>query len=444
MKKIRIGSGAGYSGDRLEPALELIKYGNLDYIIFECLAERTIALAQQQKLENPDLGYNPFFERRMRKIIPLCKKYGVKVITNMGAANPEKALEVAVDIAKEADIEMKFAAVSGDDILEKLPKYLDNDVIEFEGTARDIEENIVSANAYIGAEGIIDALEANADVIITGRVSDPALVVGPLLYEFKNTDNDFIGKAIMTGHLLECAAQITGGYFADPGYKEIEQPWNLGYPIAEFSADGAVVISKLENTGGVINLQTCKEQLIYEIHNPAEYVTPDGIADYTTVKMTQLEVDKVEITGATGHGVPEKLKVSIGYKDGYIGEAEISYGGENSLEKARLAAQIIEHHIKHSEYQFDETRVDYIGYNSLYRDHLSSPRGFSTETRLRIAVRTVSLDAAQYIGDEIEALYTTGPAGGGGVTRNVTPVMSIASILIPRNEVNQSIKLGES
>lgn len=445
MKKIRIGSGAGYSGDRLEPALDLMNNGELDYIIFECLAERTIALAQQQKLKSPDTGYNPFFKYRMRKILPLCQKNKVKIITNMGAANPIAALNEAVLIAKELGLNLKFAAVTGDDVTDRLNRYNDSPIIEFDGKVNDIKSKIISANAYIGAEGITSALNQGADVIITGRVSDPALVVGPLVYEFGNNSDDFIGRAIMTGHLLECAAQITGGYFSDPGYKDVPDLWNLGYPIAEFDATGTVVISKLKNTGGVIDLRTCKEQLIYEIHNPAEYITPDGIADYTTVQMRQIAVNEVEVSGAIGHGKPKSLKVSLGYKDGYIGEGEISYGGSNALEKAKLAASIIEHHIADSEYCFNEVRIDYIGYNSLFGDKLSpSENNNFPEIRLRIAARTEDEEAAKYIGDEVEALYTTGPSGGGGATRTSTDIISIASILIPRKEVEQKVTIRES
>lgn len=445
MKKIKIGSGAGYSGDRLEPAIDLIERGELDYIIFECLAERTIAIAQEEKLSNPSKGYNPLFEYRMKEVIPKAFNNKVKVITNMGAANPIAALKKAVEISKENNLKgIKIAAVLGDDIGTDINKYLNYEILEFKKNLKSIEDKIVSANVYVGADGIVEALEKGADIVITGRVSDPALVIGPLKYEFNWKSNDLLGTAIMTGHLLECAAQVTGGYFADPGYKDVSDLWNIGFPIAEISNTGEVIITKLENTGGIVNLQTCKEQLIYEIHNPAEYITPDGIADYTEITMEQVGNDRVKIIGAKGKGEPKNLKVSIGYKDCFIGEGEISYGGSGALNRAKLSEEILKKRFELLNLDIEEIMFNYIGVNSLYGDKLNQLKQDEfNEVRLRVSCRTKTFESAKKIGEEVEALYTCGPAGGGGVTQSARAVMSIASIFIPREDVSYEVILEE-
>lgn len=423
MKKIRIGSGAGYAGDRIEPAVELMEKGNLDYIIFECLAERTIAIGQQDKMKDPTKGYNQLLEARMRKILKLAKDNHIKVITNMGAANPVAAAEKTAEIAKELGVSgLKIAYVTGDDITPQIEKYYDNDVLELDCKLGDIKESILSTNVYLGAEGIIEALENGADIVITGRVSDPALSIGPLVHEFGwniKDDADKMGQATLVGHLLECAGQVTGGYYADPGYKDVPDLDRLGFPLIEIDETGKFVVTKVEGSGGLVCEDTCKEQMIYEIHNPERYLTPDTVADFSHVTFTQVGKDRVEAAHATSHGKPETLKVSVGYKDCFIGEGEISYGGMNCMNRAKLAADIVEKRLKLVGVEMEEFRIDYIGYNSLYKSKISdqyAPDVFP-EIRLRVSGRTKDKANATLIANEVEALYTNGPAGGAGATR---------------------------
>ncbi|SNT20519.1 Protein of unknown function [Anaerovirgula multivorans] len=450
MKKIRIGSGAGYAGDRLEPALELMEKGNLDYIIFECLAERTIAIAQEQKIKNPDKGYNGLLEYRMDKVLPLCVEKRVKVITNMGAANPQAAAAVIKRMAEEKGIErLKIASVLGDDIYGDIEKYMDYDVLELETKLENIKDQIVSANVYIGADGVVEALTNGADIVVTGRIADPALVLAPIMHEFGWTSEEYdkIGKGIMIGHLLECAGQITGGYFADPGYKDVSELWKLGFPIAEIDENGEVVITKVEGSGGRVTTQTCKEQLIYEIHDPAAYVTPDGIADYSNITMKEIAPDRVEVKGAVGREKPDTLKVSIGYRDCYIGEGEMSYGGSGAYERAKLAGEIVKKRLEYTGVNIEELRIDYIGINSLYKDQISDAmfenRSACKEVRLRVSGRTAERSDAVKIGNEVEALYTNGPAGGGGATQGVKEIISIASIFVPREDIKIEVNYEE-
>lgn len=450
MKKVRIGSGAGYSGDRLEPALEVIEKGNLDYVIFETLAERTIAIAQQSKLKDPTKGYNGLLEYRMENVLPLALEKDVKIITNMGAANPVSAMKVVKEIAEKQGLTgLKIAAVLGDDIYDSIEDYMDYDILELDGKLEAIENQIISANVYMGSEGIIEALENGANVIITGRCSDPALVVAPLAYEFgwSLDDIDNIGRSVMVGHLLECGGQITGGYFADPGFKDVKEPWKLGFPIAEVSENGDTEISKVDGSGGTINRHTAIEQLLYEIHDPSAYITPDGVADYTEVVMDETGEDKVLVTGGKGKVKPETLKVSIGYRDGFIAEGEISYGGSNALERAKLAAEIVEKRLDIIGSEYEELRVDYIGVNSLYKDKISNKMITNAtdvkDIRLRIAARTKTRSEATKIVNEVETLYTNGPAAGGGATKNIKEIIAVCSIFIPRDKVNSTVVYEE-
>lgn len=450
MKKIRIGSGAGYGGDRVEPAIEIMRKGNVDYIVFECLAERTIALAHEQMLKDPDKGYNELLEYRMERVLPLCKEKGIRIITNMGAANPVSAAKVTARLAQALGVHgLKIAAVTGDDVHDLLPKYLNNEVLETGKKLVELKDKIVSANAYIGVDGILKALEEGADIVIAGRVADPALFLAPIRYEFgwNPDDYDRIGKGILAGHMLECSSQVTGGYFADPGYKDVPELWNIGFPIAEISENGDFIITKLEDAGGMVTPATCKEQIVYEIHDPSNYFTPDGIADYSGISVEEIGKDCVRVTGATGRRGNGLYKVSVGYKDCYIGEGEISYGGLGAYERAKLAGDIIQKRLEYRGIEIEELRIDFIGINSLFKEPLSTDlhggSSFENEVRLRVAARTLSWAMAEQIGNEVEALYLNGPAGGGGARKYVRDIVSVASIFIPKDEIDINVVYEE-
>ena len=329
-ESIRIGCGAGFSGDRLDPSLVLVEQGNLDYLVLECLAERTIALAQKRKLQDPSLGYDPLLERRITLLLDALVNKKVVLITNMGAANPVAAAEKIVEIARSRNHHIKVVAVTGDDVFENIR----GDEIALEtGAPLSDSGKMISANAYLGASGIVEALRLNPDIIITGRVADPALFLGPMIHTFQwETENfDLLGKGTVLGHLMECAGQLTGGYFADPGKKDVPDLSNLGHPIMEVYADGSGVTSKVKGTGGIINLQTAKEQLLYEVLNPHQYYTPDVIADFTTVHLEEIGINEVWVTGGTGRNRPDTYKVSVGYQAFYLGEGEITYAGTHAI-----------------------------------------------------------------------------------------------------------------
>lgn len=443
MKKIRIGSGAGYAGDRIEPALNLIKEGDLHYIIFECLAERTIALAQKEKASNPNKGYNNLLEYRMKKVIPLLKEHPVKIVTNMGAANPYEAAKKTKQICEENGLsDLKIAYILGDDIYNQLINYKDYRTIESGNTLKDLEGSIISGNAYIGAQSIVDALRSGADIIITGRASDPSLTVGPLMYEFSKefTDYNFLAKASVAGHLLECGAQVTGGYYANLGNKKVDDLWNIGFPIIEFDENGSMTVEKLKNTGGLLSTDTVKEQLIYEIHDPKNYLTPDVIVDFSNIEV-QKQDDKISIFGIVGKKNSGKLKVSVGYDAGYIAEGEISYGGSECLKLAELASEVVERRIEMKKLNFEEIRTDYIGINSLYSFYQNKNKIEIPEVRLRKAIRTSSRDDAKDFCFEIESLYTNGPAAGGGIRTQINEIVAIESILVDVEEITTTLEI---
>jgi Acyclic terpene utilisation family protein AtuA len=452
-QKIRIGCGAGFSGDRLDPSVVLAEKGGLDYLVLECLAERTIGLAQKRKLQDPTKGYDPFLERRIESILPILIKNKIRLITNMGAANPIEGAKKVVEIAQKMGLKITVAAVYGDDVHDDL-KIMNYEFNALENNKTLKAYEVISANAYLGVEGILEALKNEAQIIITGRVADPSLFLAPMIHEFgwAIDDYDLMGKGTVIGHLMECAGQITGGYFADPIKKPVPDMDILGHPFADIFKDGSAVISKVEGTGGVVNLQTAKEQLLYEVINPNEYFTPDVIADFMTVKLAEIGKNQVQITGGTGKKKPDTYKVSVGYKAFYLGEGEISYAGSAALERAELAADILKKRLAQSPKGafFEDLRVDFIGLNSVHRTDLGyvnsdfgHPLSIS-EIRLRIAGKSKTEADAALIGEEVEALYTNGPAGGGGVRKYVNEVIGIVSILINRSDILPKISLFES
>ncbi|MEP7141306.1 MAG: acyclic terpene utilization AtuA family protein [Ferruginibacter sp.] len=446
-EKIRIGCGAGFSGDRIEPAVILAERGNLDYLVLECLAERTIALAQKRKMQNPRNGYDPLLERRINTLLPLLVKNNICLVTNMGAANPIAAAKKINEIARQQHIKIKVAAVYGDDVFDKINR--ETPGIE---TSEPISASgeLISANAYMGIDGILEALNAKPNIIITGRVADPSLFLAPMIHEFgwKTNDYDLLGKGSVIGHLLECAGQVTGGYFADPYKKPVPDLAHLGHPFADVFADGTAIISKTAGTGGIVNLATVKEQLLYEVINPHEYYTPDVIADFTTVRLIDLGNNQVQVVGGTGKEKPRTYKVSAGYKAFYLGEGEISYAGFNALERAKLAGEIIKERLKD---EIAVLKIDFIGFNSVHHNnyqHANIPSQYPNvppyEIRLRVAGKANTAEQAALVGEEVEALYTNGPAGGGGVRKYVTDVIGIVSILIDRKKIIPQVKLFQS
>ena len=445
MKTIRIGAGAGYAGDRIPPAVELAEKGELNYLVFECLAERTIALAQLERSKDARLGFDPLLRDRMEAVLATCVGKGIKIITNMGAANPLAAGEEVVRVARELGLKgLKVAVVQGDDVLNRLDRP-GLTLLESGAPIGSLGSSILSANAYIGAESLVQALALGADVVVTGRVSDPALFLAPLIHEFgwAMTDWHKMGQGTLVGHLLECAGQITGGYFADPGYRDVPNLARLGFPIAVVSDDGTAIITKVEGSGGYVTTATCTAQLLYEIENPARYFQPDVVADFSGVGLTQLAPDRVQAEGASGRPRPDTLKVTVGYRDGFVGEGQISYAGLGARARGQLALDVLKLRLDDSGIQALDSRYELIGVNAIHGQALST--GVEPyEVRARVAIRVTNRKDAERVANEVEAMYLNGPAGGGGATKSVREVIAAASTLIPRDWVHISITTLES
>ena len=437
MKSIRIGVGAGFAGDRIDPAVELAEFGQLDFLVFECLAERTIALSQIRKRLDPDGGYDPLLAERMRAVLPACQRNGTRVISNMGGANPRVAARKTIEIARSLGLHgMRVACIEGDDVLD-----LKHAFKPFDHEPLPDPEFYVSANAYLGADAVASALGRGADVVLTGRVADPSLFLGALVHEFRwEPDSwDRLGQGTVIGHLLECAGQLTGGYFADPGHKDVPDLDRIGFPFAEVNEDGCALLMKLDGSGGVINRQTCREQILYEVMDPARYMTPDVTADFSGVRFEQEGPNRMRVWGGMGRPRPQDYKVSIGVDDGAIADAQISYAGPGALERAKLARTILEKRLARG--PAADLRIDLIGLNAMYGAPADWPPPY--EVRLRASARFDSEADANFLGREVESLYLNGPAGGAGVTLAVRENIAMVPALIGREFVTANVSLEE-
>ena len=442
VRTIRIGSGAGYSGDRIEPAIELAEKGDIQYLVFECLGERTVALAQQARMKNPESGYDPLLEERMRAVLRSAPPKASR--SSPIWAPPIRKLRRArlpISRSRSGLSALKVAAIVGDDVLDAC-KDGDLPIMEFDGTIRQLGNRLLSANAYLGAEPMAQALAAGADIVITGSASDPALFLAPMIHAFGWAMDDWnlLGQGTVAGHLLECAGQITGGYFADPGYKDVPDLARLGFPIGEVGEDGSLVVTKVAGSGGAVTAQTCKEQLLYEVHDPTKYFQPDVVADFSQVKVEEIGPDRVRVSGGRGTKRTDTLKVSVGYVDSYIGEGQISYAGPGALARGRLALEIVRERLKLTNVAASELRFELVGVDSLHGPEVSARAGEPYEVRVRVSGRTENLREAVRIGNEVETLYTNGPAAGGGAWKSARDVVAVASVLLPRELAKPQVR----
>jgi hypothetical protein len=436
---LRVGCAAGFSGDRLDAAAPVVRAlvaaGGPAVLIFETLAERTLALAQLARRQDAEAGYEPLLADLLRPVLADCLAHGVRIVSNFGAANPAGAARRIHALASELGLRApRIAVVEGDDLGGEAARPLLRRAL---GASVDALA-VVSANAYIGAEAIAAALREGAEVVVGGRVADPSLTVGPALAHFGWAPDDWdrLAGATMAGHLLECGAQVSGGYYADPGFKDVPGLATLGYPIAELHADGSCVITKPAGTGGRIDTHTVKEQLLYELHDPAAYLTPDVVADIGAASVTQLAPDRVGLTGVRGHPRPAALKVNVCHQNGWLAEGEISYAGARAEARARLAVQVLRERLA----PVGALRADLIGVSSVFADDAgrwlaAQPPGHARDVRLRVALRHAERSQAERLAREVTALYTCGPAGGGGVRTSLRAQLGTVSCLVPREQV---------
>jgi hypothetical protein len=447
--RMLIGAGAGYSGDRLDASHAVVRdlraAGERAAIIFETLGERTLALAQLRRRADPSVGYEPKLKPLLAPVLKECIDGGIAIIGNFGAANPPAAAQVIAGLAAETGTRAKIGVVTGDDMLGA-------DGLEvLRACCDDLpdENKLVSANAYLGAAPIVDALRGGAEVVVTGRVADPSLTLGPLIHAFGWSFDDWVklGRGTMAGHLLECGAQVTGGYYADPGFKDVPAPEAIGYPIAQIDDEGQFIIGKAAG-GGLVDRHTVTEQLLYEVHDPAAYLTPDVTADISDATLVELGNDRVRVDGVTGHARPERLKVTVCFDGGWLGEGEISYYGPNALARARLAGEVVRRRSPKN----IRIRCDVIGVLSVLADdggrawqHFDELADIGSEdVRLRVAFAGPDKAAVERGLAEVEALYCAGPAGGGGIRLALRPRIAATSCLVPRAAVQARVDIVEA
>ena len=439
-----IGAAAGFSGDRTDAARgvvdTLLRRDCPAVLIFETLAERTLALAQLARQEDPDAGYEPQIDDMLAPVLKDCVQHRIPIIGNFGAANPAGAARRVVALARELGTRPpRVAVVFGDDLSDPTHAPVLRAALGH-GAAN---LSIVSSNAYLGSEGITQALRGGADVVVTGRVADPSLTVGPLVANFGWAGNDWdrLARATMAGHLLECGAQVTGGYYADPGFKDVPGLAQIGFPIAEVDAEGVCVIGKADGTGGCVDIHTVTEQLLYEIHDPDAYLTPDVVADIGQARVEQVGVDRVRLTGVRGHPRPDTLKVNVFHRNGWLAEGEISYAGAGAEARARLAAEVLRERLAGC----GPMRVDLIGVASVFADDAGRwldglPPGDARDVRLRVAMSDADRRRAERLLREVTALYTCGPAGGGGVRTALRERLGTRSCFVPRDAVRVRVE----
>jgi hypothetical protein len=444
MTRLLVGAGAGFSGDRLDaagPVVDtLIARGMPSVLIYETLAERTLALAQLNRRIDPESGYEPLLVDLLTPVLARCLAHNIRIVSNFGAANPRAAARRIARLAKDLGLRApRIAVISGDDLSALNYRPLLREAI---GPRID-EISVVSANAYLGAEAIAGALLAGAEIVVAGRVADPSLVVGPAMAHFGWSANDWqrLGRATMAGHLLECGSQVSGGYFADPGMKDVPDLHDVGFPVGEISEDGGCEISKADGTGGCVTRRTVTEQLLYEVHDPAAYLTPDVTADISDAQLADVGPNRVRLSGVRGHERPARLKVNVCHEDGWLAEGEISYAGPGAEGRARLAADVLRRRLAGL-----QLRVDLIGTTSVFADDAgrmlsAQPAGDSRDVRLRVAASHQDKSAAERLAREVTALYTCGPAGGGGVRTSVRARLDTLSCFVPREAVRATFDL---
>jgi len=449
-----VGNASGFSGDRIDAAppvvRALVRSRRPAALFFECLAERTIALAQIEKRRDPEAGYEPMLERLLEPILADCAKAGIPILGNFGAANPIAAARCVARLARRLGMaDLRVGVVTGDDVsgtvdLGTLP------VHEADAGLDMSSWRMVSANAYIGAAPLAEALAQGAQVVVAGRTSDPSLAIAPLMHHFGWAEDDWQALALGSacGHLLECGSQVTGGVFWDPGFKDIPDPANIGFPIAEVSRDGAMVITKPEDTGGLVDLRSVKEQLLYELHNPAAYLTPDVVMDITGVTLEQAGKDRVALHGVRGHARPERLKVTACYEGSWLGEGEVSVAGPNALARARATADVLLERVKQRGLA-RRARADLIGVASVHdSDEGTLWRSYDgpepPDIRIRLAVESTTRDDADQAAREVLAMLCCGTAGTSGARWRVTPRILTRSFLVPREMVPTEIRVLEA
>ncbi len=450
-KTVRIANGQGFWGDSVDAPVRLVEYGRIDYLNLDYLAEVTLSIMQKQKRKNPALGYATDFVDLMARTLPMLKAKGIRVIANAGGVNPEACRAAILEVAKKLGVKgVRIATVTGDDVMDRLPEFkaagLKLANMDTGEGLFDRELEIISANVYMETQAMVEALDTGADIVLTGRCTDPGLTLAPLIHEFgwKADDWNRLAAGTVAGHILECGAQSTGGNFSR--WWEVPDLWNVGYPIAEVSEDGTFVITKPEGSGGMVTVDTVSEQLVYEMGDPRNYITPDVVADFTSIHLRQEGPDRVAVSGVQGRPKTPFLKVSGSYLKGHKATGQLVLSGPRALEKARLCADIVWRRLEAAGATFEHTDAEFLGASTVHEGIAFEPAD-PAEIVLRLSVKDADRRKVERFGRELAPLVTAGPAGVTGFAGGRPKAQEIVAYwpaLIPRELVSWQVSVEEA
>ncbi len=449
MRKVRIGAAEGFYGDAVDPAVDIAQNGDVQYLCFDCLAELTMAILVKDQKRDPSKGYCLDVTAYMKQLLPYVKEKGIKILTNAGGINPEGAQQEVIRVARELGIRgLKVAVVTGDNILYRIDQLMEQGVsfehMETGESLETVRDRLLFANVYLGVGPIVEALRQGADIVVTGRTTDTAQFMAPLVYEFgwREDEWDKLAQGILMGHLMECSAQSTGGNFSG-NWWDVPDMDRIGYPIAEVQEDGSFILTKTPTSGGLVTVDTVKEQMLYEIHDPSAYVTPDVVANFTTAVLENVGPDRVSVRGATGKPRPEHLKAVMGYQNGYMGQAIIGYSWPDALKKARKADEIIRKQLARKGMHYEEIHTSFLGFNSLHGPTVEEPTEELNEVYLRIAVRAKTRQEAVAFSRLFPPLGLDGPPSVTGLGGRLQPreLLGMWSCLVPRELIEKDVKI---
>jgi hypothetical protein len=450
-EKIRIAAGQGFWGDLLDAPVRQVEGGPIDYLMLDYLAEVTMSIMQKQKARDLNAGYARDFVALMKEILPACVERNIRVIANAGGVNVPGCAAAVADVARQLGLngKVKIGIVTGDDILGRIDDFLARGIelrnMDTDEPLTAVRDKIQSANAYLGAEPIVDALNKGAQVVITGRATDTGLTLGPMIHEFGWASNDWdkLAAGTIAGHIIECGAQCSGGN-CQYDWQSIPDLANVGFPIAEASADATFVITKHEGTGGWVNVPSIKEQLVYEMGDPHHYITPDCVADFTTIQLADDGPDRVRVSGIKGQPATDSLKVSISYSAGYKAVGTLVYSWPDAYAKAQAADKILRARLDRLGLRFDQVLTEFVGVNATHGVLAGNPPGDLAEVQLRIGVRGNDRAAVERFTKEIAPLILTGPPGVTGFAGGRPKVEEIVAYwpaLIPKNEIDATVEV---
>ena len=453
-QKVRIAAGQGFWGDLPDAPVRQVEGGPIDYLMLDYLAEVTMSIMQKQKARDPNAGYARDFVSLMNEILPACVDRGIKVVANAGGVNVEGCANAIVDVARKLDYsgKVKIGIVTGDDLLERIDDFITRGIelrnMDTDEVLASVRDRIQSANAYLGAAPIVEALGKGAQIVITGRATDTGLTLGPMIHEFGWAENDWnkLAAGTIAGHIIECGAQCSGGN-CQYEWEIIPDLVSVGFPIAEASPDASFVITKHNGTGGRINVPSIKEQLVYEMGDPHEYITPDCIADFTTIQLAEDGPDRVRVFGIKGRPSTEFLKVSISYSAGYKAVGTLVYAWPDAYEKARAADKILRGRLERLGLSFDQILTEFVGVNATHGPLAGKPSPDLAEVQLRVGVRGNDRSAVERFTKEIAPLILTGPpsvTGFAGGRPKVKEIVAYWPALIPKSEITPQVETIEA